>query len=620
MSEATNAIETDAPGWCLAEEYKSLKDTDFQRDFNSVGEAVVVISEKSSRLKDILTKLEQGELNSSPYRLSDEEIALSQEVWNVVDETAQIIWDLKVYLGCILSTQSNHEEAKAKQSQLESLLSQYNEELQTLELVSMLMDESDLETFLGTETFASHRFRLENKRRLKDFRLSSLEEKLLSALEQSGFHNWGKLFTNLYSASTVEMEMQDGNRKAIGLAQASSYLFGSNAKLRRSAELALDEVWKTHETSLAAILNSIAGWRHKVCEKRSRSKPMDFLVQPLHQGRISRKCIDTLSETCINYRESSWETFAIKRKVFGKNQLSKSDLLASAPLKSKGNYTFGETVEIIKNAFYSFSQDLGDFVDMMLAKNWVEAGCGPNRGPGAYCTKFVRSKSPRVYMTFTGSMKDVVTLAHELGHAYHSWVMRDLDFPEIRYPMTLAETASTFAESLVKSYLEKNAKSEDNRKAIAWEYSADVKTYLVDTISRYTLEKKMYEAKATTELTPKVLKDITRDTFSFWYGEYLEEETMYWASKMHFYMTHIGFYNYPYTFGYLFSIALFQMYQEQGNQFEKKYIALLRETGRMLPKDLIEKYLSMDIETPEFWTFGLKEVSRRIGFFKENWG
>jgi oligoendopeptidase F len=274
-------------------------------------------------------------------------------------------------------------------------------------------------------------------------------------------------------------------------------------------------------------------------------------------------------------------------------------------------------MEIITHSFNEFDPALADFAKMMVEKRWIDATPSENRASGAYCTGFDIVREPRVFITYQGNMKNVITLAHELGHAYHSWVMRDLKWSETSYSSSLAETASIFAETLVRNTMLKNAKTNEEKKEILWLELESAGSFLVNIPARYDFECRAVELRKEKSITAPEFKKLTNEAWKNWYGDTLTEyNEMFWASKLHFSITHMGFYNYPYLFGYLFSLGIYAKKNEYGEGFKKLYTDILRDTGTMTAEDIIQKHFKEDISQKEFWDKSLKIVASSIEQFK----
>jgi oligoendopeptidase F len=216
-------------------------------------------------------------------------------------------------------------------------------------------------------------------------------------------------------------------------------------------------------------------------------------------------------------------------------------------------------------------------------------------------------------MTYTGGMREVLTLAHELGHAFHSWAMRDLPIQESQYPMTLAETASTFAEAATMDHLIGQATTDTQRLALCWSDLREAETFLLNIPARFHFEKAFYERRQAGPVAASGLKDLMLEAWQNTYGDTLAAgDAMFWASKLHFSLASVSFYNFPYTFGYLFSLGIFARRAELGEKFYPAYVALLRDTGRMTAEDVARRHLGVDLTQPGFWDASLKIIEAKV--------
>ncbi|MND86882.1 Peptidase family M3 [compost metagenome] len=210
-------------------------------------------------------------------------------------------------------------------------------------------------------------------------------------------------------------------------------------------------------------------------------------------------------------------------------------------------------------------------------------------------------------------MDNVITLAHELGHAWHSWLLRDAPLAQRDYPKTLAETASLFAETLVRDALLARAQTREQRLAIAWMDGERVASLLLDIPSRFHFERALVAGRAQGYLGASQLRAMMKSAKQQWYGDSLSQyDELFWASKSHFSIAEFGFYNYPYLFGYLFSLGLYAQKARVGADFVPAYRALLADTGRMSAESLVEKHLGVDIREPAFWEESLRYVEEAV--------
>ncbi|KHT63245.1 oligoendopeptidase F [Photobacterium gaetbulicola] len=534
------------------------------------------------------------------------------------------VMTLGAYVNCILSVDAADEQAKkllgrvnVLQSQLDQAMTPFMQAIVNLSLVDF---EALLEMGEGEEALSSWRFLLERERLLKPQQLTVAEEQLLTALDVDGKLAWGRLYDNITGSMKVTLQLPDGQQERMGLSQAASLLYGGDSMRREPAWRAISEAMTTHQESFAAILNALSGARLTEYQKRSHTQPVHFLDPSLHTSRIEKATLDAMMAVARGNRHIGQKAGLLMARLFGTDKLKPWDEMASMPALSGGDastYSFAQGIAIIREAFAGVDPEMAEFVDMMVEKQLIDAAPQPNKRLGAYCTKFADSRLPLVFMTWGGSMSDVLTLAHELGHAFHNWVMQDMPLVQTRYPMTLAETASIFAENVVRDALMEKASDEQEKLLMLWEEAQSALALMVNIPVRYEFEKAFYEQRQGGEFTPEQLKTLMSDTWQEWYGEAMDETNeMFWASKLHFSIAEISFYNYPYLFGYLFSKGVYAQREAKGDSFYADYKALLRDTGSMTAEEVVAKHLGMDIRQPEFWQQSVDMVAKQIEEFE----
>ncbi|MEK7357161.1 MAG: M3 family oligoendopeptidase, partial [Bdellovibrionota bacterium] len=587
------------PAWDIESEYPSLESSEFANDWSVVVETIETIETKVSALD--FTK-PTGNFVSS-----------IQEILVLHDTRSIVLGNLLTYCNCIESVDATDAAARKKSSELEKLSSRHK---QALVPVWMFLKTCDVEIFdsiFSKKELKGFEFISRRSREQAPYLMSRDEETLLSALEISGHNAWGNLRYNLVGTGKVEMRYPD-RTETIGLAEAASYTYGGDPVARKVAWTAIQEFWTEHRETGASILNALAGWRHEVYEKRSRKKQKHFLDDPLYTSRIQRETLEAMIETCRKNLPQLRRAPILMAKTMGQNKIAPWDMQGTSPIKgSRALLEFERGLQIVKQGYSSVDPSMGDFAQMMADKNWIEARVLPNKAAGAHCTGFAKSRTPRVFQTYSGSLSDVMTLAHELGHAYHSWVMRDLPRGETHYPMTLAETASVFGETVVADTLFKNARSWEEKVEFGWNDLEGVLGFTINIPMRYELEKEFYERRKSSVVSADELNEITDRAWTTWYGPTVtQNDKLFWAHKMHFAFARISFYNFPYTFGYLFSLSIYARREQYGSKFMKTYVDLLRDTGRMTAEDLVMKHLGEDIRKPEFWQAAVNTVIAKI--------
>ncbi|MGR5145716.1 M3 family oligoendopeptidase [Photobacterium alginatilyticum] len=591
-----------APSWDLSIAYESLSDPKISQDMKTAKEKVADFA--------VLDPTALGDLMKA--------IALK-------DQLTIIVRTLSSYANCLSSVDASDDGAKKLAGSVDKLFSEFEQAFNPFIQAVIHLNDDEFNTVLaGNDDLGeleAYRFKLERERLKRNRLLSVGEEQLLSAMNVDGRNAWGRLYDNLTGSLSVTLKLKDGSEESMGLSQAASILYGPDSERREPAWKAISEVMCVHEQSFAAILNGLAGGRLTEYEKRSYTEQVHFLDSSLHSSRIEKETLEAMLKVARGNQSVGRKAGLQMAKLFGTEKLKPWDELASMPAIKEGeseSYSFEQGISIIREAFAGVDQEMADFVDMMVERQLIDAAPQPTKRLGAYCTKFVNTRTPLVFMTWGGSMSDVLTLAHELGHAFHNWVMRDMPVVRSEYPMTLAETASIFAENIVRDALLEKAESDRDRLMMLWEEAQATLALMINIPVRFEFEQAFYEQRQQGEFTPAQFRELMASTWREWYGEAMDETNdMFWASKLHFSIPELSFYNYPYLFGYLFSKGVYAQRAVKGEQFYSDYKALLRDTGSMTAEEVVQKHLGIDIRQPEFWQQSVDMVSAQIDAFEQ---
>jgi oligoendopeptidase F len=600
------------PAWNITCEYPGVHSNEFQHDRKSVADFTARILALTARIQPLLTR----SLATGIVLKSEEHEALISQLQCLaeLDEQAGILlYDLKVFVSCVRSIDGKDADAQKAESQLNDLAADLRAATQTYSLYLDRAPAAIVESYLKSENTRHQKFSLEQSRALAELSLSDSEEILLGRLRVNGPTAFSDLYDQISGAITCQIE-----GKEMGLAHASGLLRDSNEDVRRTAWFGIQNAWKTHEIACASVLNGLAGWRLEEAKRRSHTRKIDFLENPLHASRIRRETLFAMLDAVRSRRSISERASRAVARALGKDKLAPWDLLSSAPAKDgSGLRTFKQGMGLIRDAFSTVDQSLADFLSTMEKNRWIEGRVLSNKRHGAYCTEFRKTRTPRVYQTYLGSVSDIRTLAHELGHAYHAWVIRDLPLAKQNYPMTLAETASIFAETAFSDQLFLSG-SQSEKFEISWQNAVSAIQLLANIPARFTFEKNFYERRADGFVSAAELGDLTDRAWREWYGDSLTEtERQFWMTKLHFSIASVSFYNFPYTFGYLFSLSIYARRATMApEEFLPFYVALLRDTGSMTAEALVMKHLGEDITQPAFWMKSLDIVEHQVAAFE----
>ena len=276
---------------------------------------------------------------------------------------------------------------------------------------------------------------------------------------------------------------------------------------------------------------------------------------------------------------------------------------------------------MVSGAFGGAYPDLDTYFRSMIAQSWIESEARPGKRPGAFCTASPLTGEQRVFMTFSGSLGNVTTLAHEVGHAWHDHLMGGMRTFARQYPMTLAETASIFAEQMLAEGIYRDDGIKDTHKLLMLDADlCSAAVMLLDITVRYEFEKAFYEERAEGEVPVSRLKELMVSTQQRVFGDALLEDgadPYFWASKLHFYITGVSFYNFPYTVGFLLARALIGRFRKEGKDFLPRYEDFLRLAGSGTVEQVTRRSLEVDVTRPEFWQESIRSLEAPLAKYKE---
>ena len=518
------------------------------------------------------------------------------------------------YVGCLASSDARNEAYLKEEAELTRIRAEISKV--RVEFLRALKDVDD-ESFSvlmarpalrGAENYLN-RLRDEAKRAM-----SKDKEVLATDLGIDGIQAWGRLYDTTSAKLEFDMVFPDGIQKRLPMSQRRSLLDNPVRQIRKAAFEGGNAAWQSIEDTAAGALNAIAGTRLTL----NRHRGVDhFLDIALFQAAITRKTLDALFEALMAHLDIPRRILKLKAELMGRASVAWYDLGAPLDLPGHESLSWDSAKSLVGDSFTRAYPALGNFFkQQVIAKNWVDWEPRAGKRPGGFCTSSMLSKESRIFMTYNESLGDVLTLAHESGHAYHGVMMQDVRPYARGYPMTLAETASTFGEQVLMNGLLDDPNVLDQQKALILDIEiGHGAVYLLDIPVRYEFEKAFYEERSGGPLSVSRLKELMVATQRRVFGDVLEgggEDPYFWASKLHFYITGLTFYNFPYTFGYLLSRGLYGMFKSEGATFLPKYEEFLRLAGSDTAENVVKRTVGQDIERPDFWTAAIKSLEEPL--------
>lgn len=462
---------------------------------------------------------------------------------------------------------------------------------------------------------AAHRLR--RLRRRAQHTMSREQERLAADLAVDGLHAWGRMYNTLSGKLDFEMRWPDGRVERVPMAQWRALMSSADRRVGRAAFEGGNREWARIGDVCAAALNAIAGNRLTLNRYRGYGH---YLEPALYQSQVERETLEAMYAAIHANLELPRRIFQAKASAFGRTGIWWFEREAPLELADSGELSWESGRQMVGRAFRQVYPALADYYEQALDSRWVESEKRPGKRPGAFCTGSELTGEQRVYMTFAGALRDASTLAHEVGHAWHGWLMRDLRPMARGYPMTLAETASVFAEQILAAGAGADPALPDPQKLSVLDGElCDAAVMLLDITVRYEFERAFHDERASGEVGVSRLGELMSQTQRrLWAGALLPDGTdpWFWASKLHFYITGTTFYNFPYTFGFLLAMALVDRFRRQGAAFLADYERFLRLTGSGSAEEVVQRALGEDIRRPDFWAGGIRALEEPLARYK----
>ena len=392
--------------------------------------------------------------------------------------------DVRSLIGCYAADDAENALYQQWEAELAGLQPLQDEICTTLEFLLKAASDSAFASLVATEPlFKSQSFFLEELRENAGFRMPQAEEVLASQLDVCGIHAWSRLYDQISGSLRISvMEKGEVVEKSPGQVMLDS----EERSVRENQFFASQKAWKNVAPLCAAGLNQIAGSRWVRYERLGVE---DHLTLPLHKNRMSRATLDAMWNAITSRKEKLASYLKTKSKLLGIEKPTWFDLTAPLAISGKSKtIPYDKACTIILDAFSEFSADLTQFAEKALRERWVESENRAGKRQGGFCTGIPGKSVSRIFMTYTDSRDSLSTLAHELGHAYHSWVLRESPFFLQDYPMNLAETASTFAETVVGRQVIDQETDPNNRLVILDKMLQDSTAYLMNIHCRFLFE------------------------------------------------------------------------------------------------------------------------------------
>ncbi len=593
------------PHWDLSNVYPGLESEEFNQ----------AVGQLKTQLDDLDRYMSDQQIAKTGSRPAGSK-EMAQTIGGYLDRMNNLLrlyGTLEPYIYGFFSTDSYNTTAKRLMSELEMLRVRLErQEVLFRGWIGLVTEDPDtLPSALEHDGSAKeHAFYLQETAEQSRYLMSEAEETLASELALSGATAWGKLQEVVTSQVKAPFE-REGKVEDLPITIIQNLRrFDPDEEVRRRAyEVELD-AWEGVREPLAACLNGVKGTVNTLYRRRGRTDP---LHETLDQARIDRETLDALLSAMRGSFPMFQEYWRGKAKLLDKKTLAWWDIFAPVG-RSARRYSFAEARNFILEQFGTFSDRLAFFTERAFEGNWIDAEPRDGKAGGAFQMYLHLVEESRILCNFDGSLDQLQTIAHELGHAYHSECRVGKTPLQRATPMTMAETASIMCETIVTEAALAQAADAAEELAILEVSLIGVAQVIVDIYSRYLFEMEVFERRDKSELSADDFCEIMLHCQKETYGDALDHNYLHkymWAWKPHYYSAELSFYNFPYAFGLLFGLGLYSIYQERGEEFLTEYDSLLSSTGEGKAADLAAGF-GIDLRDTAFWEGSLKVIEKRV--------
>lgn len=581
--------------WSLKELYESFSGEAFQGDLAKLD---TYIKEMNKLATEMTENHEDEQKKLEAYIALAEKISLTFEKLGVFSELT-------------VSVNSKDEEGNKyadiidqKQSDLAEAETKISKWISEIKDINAIIDHS---TFLQ-----SFRFFLQEIVEHSKHLLSEKEEVLLAKMKNTGSTAWVNYKNLLISNHKVEIEVE-GKKEELPLTVVLNMAYEKNADLRKKAYLAEIDSYKKIEDGIAAALNGIKGEVITVSKMRGYESPLSMTLE---DSRMSKATLDAM----LSAMKESLPTFRkyLRRKaeMLGYNNGLPFYELYAPVIEKEMKYSYEQGKAFVEKQFRSFDNSLGDYAKKAMEHKWIDVLPKEGKVGGAFCCAVHSIGESRILLNYGDNLGDTITMAHELGHGFHGECLKEENILNTNYPMPLAETASTFCETIVKKAAIKEGSKEEAFAILETEIS-DSTQVIVDIYSRYLFETNVFKEREDSPLTVKRIKELMVEAQKEAYGDGLDQEYLHpymWTWKSHYYYADANFYNFPYAFGLLFAKGLYAEYLKRGTSFVEDYKKLLAVTGKLKIED-VTRTINIDVTDAAFWKNSLAIIEEDINEF-----
>lgn len=577
--------------WSLDVLYKGFQDPSFTSDLKKLEESIKTI-------KGYVATLGKEEPKKA-----------LPTIISYLEENYLLSCKLMFYTMLRQSTNTTDSETAALLGKIEELTSSLAKD--TASITKYVANIDNLEELIaGDKKLKDYEYLLHEMIDQAKYTLSDDVEEVIAKMNLSAGSAWAMMWQYLTSTLTVDYKGEQ-----ITLPAARNLAYSSDAKVRKEAYEAELASYSKIKDSIAFSLNNIKSQVNAIAELRGYDSP---LAMTLKQSKMKQETLDAMFTAIKEYLPKFHAYLKRKSEMLGHtNGLPFYDLFAPMGESSR-TFTLEEAKAYLVQHFRGFADDLADMIEEAFDNEWIDFYSHPGKVGGAFCENLPFAKQSRILTNFDGTLSDVVTLAHELGHAYHGLNIQEHLPLNVEYSMPVAETASNFNETVIMNAAIAEA-SGNEKMALLESQLQDTTQIICDIYSRFLFESAVFTKRKEAFMFADDLEKIMLDAQKEAYGDGLDHNQLHpymWVCKSHYYSENVSFYNFPYAFGGLFARGLYAQYQKEGASFVPKYRALLNATTVKSVED-VAMMADIDLTNPDFWRQSLQTIAESIDLFLE---
>ena len=583
--------------WNLGDLYKGISDARVEKDFKKIS-ARADKFEKEYRGKIKSPSLTAGKLAEAVGELE----RLSEGIGKILS-----------FAYLLFAADTRDPKTGAFRSSMQQKATELQKKLIFFYVEWVSVPKKRAEKLMNHPELSGYRHFLEQERQYKDHTLSEAEEKILQEKSNTGQKAFSRLFDEV--VNNIEFRVRlSGKTEKLNQSRTLSLLYDPDRKKRKAAWGGLTRGLTGNSHVLTYIFNTLVN-DHSINDRlRSYEDPMS--ARHL-SNEISHGAVETLLESCERNFEFVRRYYTLKRELLGYRRFYDYDRYA--PLGSEREQVPWEKAkEIVLSSFGEFSPEMEKTASLFFEKNWIDAELRDGKRGGAFSHGTVPGAHPYVFMNYTGKPRDVMVLAHELGHGVHQYLSRRQGYLQAHTPLTTAETASVFAEMLVFHRLKEEETEKEGRLVLVAEKLEDIMATVFRQAVLTRFEQSLHrERREEGELATARINELWIEANRDMFGDSVsltENYAHWWLYIPHF--IHSPFYCYAYSFGELLTLALYGMFLERGRSFVPDYMGLLRSGGSASPSELLLG-VGVDIKDPDFWQAGLDVIGAMVDEVEE---